>query len=99
MTNVPVVCHSSEFKCPNEEKCIALSSACDGNRDCWDGADEAPEQCDAPEVANEGHSSKLDDIEFSGDHGGECRESELIDKYAQILIHLLQPMEMVILLR
>lgn len=34
------MCESSEFRCPNEEKCILKSAVCDGSRDCWDGTDE-----------------------------------------------------------
>lgn len=38
-------CNPSQFTCTNGN-CIPQSMVCDGNNDCWDNSDEAPElQC------------------------------------------------------
>lgn len=38
-------CNPSQFTCTNG-KCVPQSMVCDGNNDCWDNSDEAPElQC------------------------------------------------------
>lgn len=61
-----LVCDSSEFRCPNEQKCISQSAICDNNRDCWDGADET--NCDLThhKVPEAGLHHEND--EMSGDH-------------------------------
>ena len=39
-----VSCGPLEFRC-GLGNCIPISQACDGNRDCVDGADEQPQAC------------------------------------------------------
>lgn len=36
-----IACDLTEFKCPNERKCIPKSAVCNEFTDCEDGADEA----------------------------------------------------------
>lgn len=54
-----LVCDSSEFRCPNEEKCIPTSAVCDGSRDCWDGTDE--DNCERIIKAPVQHNHDFDD--------------------------------------
>lgn len=79
LTPDTLVCHSSEFRCPNEEKCIAQSAVCDNIRDCWGGADEV--HCE-PISGNDHAAGDID--EMSGDR---VPESECIEYLTSQLIH------------
>ena len=37
-----------EFMCKNALKCVPVEYLCDGDNDCTDGSDEAPNECSRP---------------------------------------------------
>ncbi|XP_048838951.1 low-density lipoprotein receptor-related protein 1 isoform X2 [Brienomyrus brachyistius] len=44
-TDAPRTCSGRQFMCKDQVTCISRSWLCDGDKDCYDGSDEAPEIC------------------------------------------------------
>lgn len=79
---VGVVCKKMVMKCPDDywlcetsEECIPTSFMCDGIRDCTDGTDESPSQCNATIEYRLAGGTELEgrvEVKYQGVWGSVC---------------------------